>query len=355
MTYGAYALSDSGSGVLWGDFTDTYYYRGYIKFTGTNYEYSFYHPGPSIPVPDLYVQVRFINNTQEGESAYLVARYTVWLRKYGDNDLIFVEPKDAACLAVSIQEYPVGSFSGQFDNVPEWQPYAWWFVYMSVLIPKSDFTLGNTANPYIYDWNYIASLNRMPIVHIFTTFDNGSYPTTGQGLAVYRANGSTAYNSAQGPLRIKDIIDVSMPQEPAPYQYDMNPVNTVSTAHASCSRPMYHFPSLAQAVQEYAIQGSSTVSRYFGLSTTTTTWSFVFYVICGGGFQKGDATHITTKWITQGAGFFGTSQSSGSLFFGLIPNGSSAGGSGTPPFRYNSVNFTGIPVLVADASDYPYS
>jgi len=355
MTYGAYALSDSGSGVLWGDFTDTYYYNGSIKFNGAYNEYSFNHPGPSIPSPLLITQVRFINNSQEGESAYLIAKYTVWLRKYNDNDVIFVEPRDAACLAVSIEAYPIGSFSGQFDSVPAWQPYAWWFITYSVLVPKTDFTLGNTASPSISYNNQNTTLSRMPITHICTTFDNGYYPTTGHGLAVYRANGSTAYNSAQNPLRIKDIIDVSMPLEAAPYQYDMNSVNTVNTAHASCSRPMYHFPSLAQAVQEYAIEGSSTVSRFFGLSTTTTTWSFVFYVICGGGFQKGDATNITTKWIHQGAGFFGTSQSSGSLFFGLIPNGSSAGGSGTPPFRYNSVNYTGIPVLVADASDYPYS
>jgi hypothetical protein len=353
MTYGAYALSDSGSGVLWGDFTDTLYYRGYMKFVGTYWEYSV--PRLLVPAPNLNVRAQFVNNTTNGVSSdatYLIGTITYWMPKFGDNDVLFIEPRDATCFAASTEVFPPGTFPNQSTLI---NSYAWWYITMSVLVPQSDFTLGNVSSPSISYNDFLTTLNRMPAVHIFTTFDNGEYYTTGQGLAVYRANGSTAYNSAQSPLQIKDIIDVSMPQDPSPYQFDMNSVNTVNTTHETCSRPMYHFPSLAQAVQEYAIQGSSTVSRYFGLSSSTTTWSYVFWVIYGGGFHKGNTTYITTKWCHQGAGFFGTSSSTGRLFFNLIPNGSSTAGSGSPPFRYNSVNYTGIPVLVADASDYPFS
>ena len=73
--------------------------------------------------------------------------------------------------------------------------------------------------------------------------------------------------------------------------------------------------------------------------------------IYGGGFY-GSSSSLNTKWCYQGAGFFGSEQSSSSFLFDLIPTGSSSNGFGTPPFRYNSVNYTGIPVLVADAQDY---
>jgi hypothetical protein len=349
MTYGAYALSDSGSGVLWGDFTDTYYHRGYFKWTGFYFEHNF--PRYLLPNASFLTNGQFINSSQEGESSYFWGTWTVWIPKFNDNDLIFLEPKDAACFAASIEAFPPGSYPSNYYL--NW--YSWWKITISVLVPKVDLNYGDTGNPYLSYANIAGTYNRLPAIQVFTTYKDGDYYTSGYGLGVYRADGTTAFNSALDPLQIKDIIDVSMPQDPAPYQYDMNSVNTVNTAHASCSRPMYHFPSLAQAVQEYAIEGSSTVSRFFGLTSTTTTWSFVFWVIYGGGFHKGDATNLTAKWCHQGAGFFGTSQSTGSAFFGLIPTGSSSNGSGTPPFRYNSVNYTGIPVLVADASNYPSS
>ena len=361
MTYGAYALSENNTGIIWGDFNDSYYYRGYFNMTSAGgtitipgYPAVGGVPGFSgyLPGPLVFARSRFIShdNPNDGyrEQNLVFVDVYYWLPKFGDNDLFFMETKGSIAGAiVETVIIPKNTMAWSPTTVTIWEPYDWWQIRINLQYPLSYFDVGNGyINP-----NWDAVYDALPIMHMFCTWTNGFFTGDSHGLAVYRADGSTAFNSAQNPLRIKTIMDASMPTQPAPYSFYLEPINVQANAHAACTRPMYHFPALAQAVQEFAIQGSNTVSSYFGLVSNTQSWDYVFWAIYGGGFYGGNSS-LNTKWCYQGAGFFGSEQSSSSFLFDLIPTGSSSNGFGTPPFRYNSVNYTGIPVLVADAQDY---
>jgi len=361
MTYGAYALSESGTGIVWGDFNDSYYYRGYFRpgYDGGVITIPGQPPYGDVPgfsgyLPPilLFARSRFIShyNVNDGyrEQNLVIVDVYYFIPKFGDNDLLFMETREnIAGALVETYEIPRNTMAWSPTEITPWEPYDWWQLRFNLQYPLSYFSVGNG---YLYP-NWEAIYNTLPIVHMFSTWTNGYFYGDSHGLAVYRADGTTAFNSGQNPLRIKTMMDASMPQQAAPYDFYLEPTNVQANAHAYCARPMYHFPSLAQSVQEYAVQGSNTVSSYWGLVSNTQTWSYVFWAIYGGGFY-GSNSSLNTKWCYQGAGYFGTEQSSSSFLFDLIPTGSSSNGYGTPPFRYNSVNYTGIPVLVADAQDY---
>ncbi len=346
MSVGAWAQSDHG-GVLWSDFSDTYYYRGYYNpGTGSvSIPYTTWHAASANDYPTYMIMAGMGGYGYSYLIDYTIA--IVRIPKFSAKDLIFIEPTRCPAAVASVVDQgtyweikfmlqlPDAAFSAR--DIVQTGYYSWYqnaVYYAGYGTPTTTTTLASDF------WSYV------PIVHLFSVWEGGGFSSSGYGMAVYGADGRTCFNSSTNPLRVRDLISIDMPAQQTPgaihgdttgFINYLTPVNTTTTGHAACTRPIYLMPSLAQGAQEFHV-------HYDGYDYSQDN---IWWGIYLGGIFVGGTTSVKAEWVTQGVGYIEYGSYWGNGWWGdTNPT------YGNPPLRDSYANNTGIQCLVADATDY---
>lgn len=212
-----------------------------------------------------------------------------------------------------------------------------------------------------------------PEVYVFADPRAGN-ATDPFGMVVYRDDGTPAFDSRLRPLAIKGGFNVKPPSNPKPtFPYALSarfcgsgddaagpffaPDNFNSySVSAVPSKPMFFYPSLAQAEREahYADSDSDCLgSDKLGICITETRydWNSWYWAFYRGAVRYRQASSLVDAgWVVVTFGCNYTYEQDDSLI-GIGIGGSSAQG-GTWPYSNETLNLQDTPVIFADASRY---
>jgi hypothetical protein len=212
-----------------------------------------------------------------------------------------------------------------------------------------------------------------PEVYVFADPRAGSRTET-HGMAVYRNDGTAAFDSRLRPLAITGGVSVVPPYSPKPsLPYGLDPTNCASTndyaggafapdqaysfgVSITPAKPIFSFASLPQAEREASY--SRTTRECDGVNLgkggcagaereyrwTSNYWSFY-----RGGIRR-NGNQIDAGWVTVSFGCNWT-YTKDSAFIGIGTGGSSGAG-GTWPYSNETLNLVYAPVIIADGSRY---
>ena len=199
----------------------------------------------------------------------------------------------------------------------------------------------------------------------------------GQGIVVYNADGSAAFDSRARPLAITDAGNVSPPSTPrtvfAPTNLDPKYCNSVGnswhqdgfrpTSETNIplstslpSKPMFFYFSLAQAELEAAFTASEEecdggsvkgncvgiVRRYF--------WQSNYWAFYRGTMSWSNSSNIQTNWVAVNWDCYWREEKDGGII-GIGTGGSSSAG-GAFPYSNETINLAPGLIIAGDASRY---
>jgi len=206
-----------------------------------------------------------------------------------------------------------------------------------------------------------------PEVYVFAD-PRGSTATDTYGMIVYRDDGTAAFDSRKLPLAITGGLNVTHPSNPRPsFPYSLSArycgsdssgffppteYNTYSTSLPA--KPMFFYPSLAQAEREAQFHDSETNclgSDKFGICITRTVydWNSWYWAFYRGGIAA-DSNEVRAGWITVEYGCHWNYNQDDSLIG--IGTGGDSGGGGTWPYSNETLNLSAAAVIIGDASRY---
>ena len=227
------------------------------------------------------------------------------------------------------------------------------------------------ANNY---WNLELAIagtaSAAPEVVVFTTSDAENWSSRFNqgsktyGMAVFRADGSTAFNSNVGqPLAVRGALSVIPPAEPTAGGQSLTPVNyNEYNLPAGITTPMFGYYSMAMSERQYQVnqvRRDCTGIGYGGVCigfSDTVVQSDLYWAFYRAGLSI-NGSKARAAWLTYAKGQLTntTTSSSFSLFIPIISLGGGSYTSGAGPFVNQTINLTNAPVLLADRASYPNS
>ncbi len=210
-----------------------------------------------------------------------------------------------------------------------------------------------------------------PEVYIFAD-PRGTSASESYGMQVFRDDGTISFDSRLKPLTVTGGISVSHPSNPiSAFEYALDPkyCNSMGTSQLDAtdninynaysinlpSKPMFFFPSLAQAEREASwsaneeecdgvwVKGNC-VGAYRNYNWNSTYWTFY-----RGGIKK-QGNQVLAGWMIVDYGCYWT-YSVDSVLFGL-GNGGGSGSSGIWPYSNETLNLSAATLIIGDASRY---
>ena len=211
------------------------------------------------------------------------------------------------------------------------------------------------------------SASLYPEVYVFS--DPRGYTSTDEyGMIIYRDDGTAAFDSRKLPLAISGGLNVTHPSNPRPsFPYGLSgrycssdssgffpPTEYNSYSVSAPAKPMFYYPSLAQAEREAQYHESDSDclgSDKFGICITRTVydWNSWYWAFYRGGISYNAGT-LQAGWITVAFGCHWRYDQDDSLIG--IGTGGDSGGGGTFPYSNETLNLSAAAVIIGDASRY---
>ena len=213
--------------------------------------------------------------------------------------------------------------------------------------------------------------NVYPEVYVFADPRAGTATDT-HGMQVYRDDGSLSFDSRMRPLAITGGVAVVQPSNPKPtFPYALSARNCGSSdadaggffepnqynaygLAGQPSKPMFFYPSLAQAEREALYHDSQTDclgSDKLGICITSTTydWYSTYWAFYRGGV-KWTGAEIQAGWVVVAFGCnWSYNQDDSVIGIGV---GGASGGGGSWPYSNETLNLAASTVLVGNAARY---
>jgi hypothetical protein len=214
--------------------------------------------------------------------------------------------------------------------------------------------------------------NDYPEVYVFAD-PRGKTSTDAYGMKVFRDDGTAAFDSRLKPLTVTGGLAVVHPSNPKPslsYGLSSDNCNSVGSAQAgsfapdqynaysmsALSKPMFFFPSLAQAERQgtWSREDSSCIGGTLKGNCIgyyrQYNWSSTYWTFYRGGIRRANSTTLHAGWIQVAAGCTWT-YSEDSALIGIGTGGSSGSG-GSWPYSNETINLSAATVIIGDASRY---
>jgi len=216
--------------------------------------------------------------------------------------------------------------------------------------------------------------NNYPEMYVFAD-PRASTATEAYGLKVFRDDGTASFDSRLRPLAVTGGLSVTHPNNPIgslPYGLDPrycgsseatsggafapDQYNQYNTYNVSLpSKPMFYFPSLAQAQREsfYSVaenecDGGSYKGNCIGAERDY-FWSSTYWAFYRGAIKRG-TNQVFAGWMTVDFGCNWVYTKDSALLG--IGNGSSGSQGGTWPYSNETLNLSAATVIIGDASRY---
>jgi len=210
-----------------------------------------------------------------------------------------------------------------------------------------------------------------PELYVFADA-RGSSPTDVYGMKIFRDDGTAAFDSRLSPLVVAGGLSVTHPSNPKPsFPYGLNAHNCESSEADSGGmlipdqyntysvtlpyKPMFFFPSLAQAERESlfraedeACDGVYTKGNCIGFYRYY-KWESTYWAFYRGGLRRG-VNQVFAGWITASFGCNWTYYQDGGVLG--IGTGSNSGSGGNGPYSNETLNLSAATVIIGDASRY---
>jgi len=210
-----------------------------------------------------------------------------------------------------------------------------------------------------------------PELYVFAD-PRGASPTDTYGMKVFRDDGTASFDSRLSPLAITGGLSVTHPSNPKPsFPYGLDAHNCSSSESSSGgmlvpdqyntysvtlpSKPMFFFPSLAQAEREalfryeeeecdgIIVKGNCAgFYRYY-------KWESTYWAFYRGGLRRG-TNQVFAGWIVAEFGCNWTYYQDGAVIG--IGTGDQSGDGGTWPYSNETLNLSAATVIIGDASRY---
>lgn len=209
-----------------------------------------------------------------------------------------------------------------------------------------------------------------PEVYVFADPSGVTARDTDYGMLVLRDDGTPSFDSRLGPLVVTGGISVAPPSNPltvAPGslsgkycqsdpsdQMGPNNNNTYQVVVPG-SKPIFFYPSIAQAEREYRFDASEEECDGIGAygecvgAKRRYSWSSYYWAFYRGGIRHVGG-YLFNGWITAEFGCHWTYRKDSS-FLG-IGTGGSSGTSGQWPYSNETLNLTPTAVITANGSRY---
>lgn len=214
--------------------------------------------------------------------------------------------------------------------------------------------------------------NSYPEVYVFAD-PRASTATEVYGLKVFRDDGTASFDSRLRPLAVTGGLSVVHPSNPKPsLPYGLDPKYCASSTASSggvfvpdqyntysnislTSKPMFYFPSLAQAqrqasysASEYECDGGSVKGNCIGAERNY-YWTSTYWAFYRGGIRRG-TSEIYAGWVAVTFGCNWTYYKDSTLLG--LGNGSTGGSGGSWPYSNETLNLSAATVIIGDASRY---
>jgi len=210
-----------------------------------------------------------------------------------------------------------------------------------------------------------------PEIYVFAD-PRGASPTEAFGMKVFKDDGTASFDSRLSPLAITGGLAVTHPSNPKPsFPYGLDAKYCQSSEASSGgmlvpdqfntynialpTKPMFFFPSLAQAEREatYTVEEEECdgvevkgncvgVYRYY-------RWDSTYWAFYRGGLRKG-TNQVFAGWITAEFGCNWQYYVDGGIFG--IGTGSDSSTAGEWPYSNETLNLSAATVIIGDASRY---
>lgn len=210
-----------------------------------------------------------------------------------------------------------------------------------------------------------------PELYVFSD-PRGMTATGTQGMRVYKADGTDAFDSRLRPLAVSGGLALTHPVNPKPsFPYGLNakycsssesdqggvfvPTEYNSYSISLPTKPMFFYPSMAQAerqatysASESECDGASVKGNCIGVEREY-YWNSTYWCFYRGGIKRG-ADLIQAGWMC--ADFGCNWNYSKDTTFGGIGVGGDSGSGGYWPYSNETINTSAATMIVGDASRY---
>lgn len=194
------------------------------------------------------------------------------------------------------------------------------------------------------------------------------------GMLVLAADGTPAFDSRLSPLVVSGGLKITHPSNPRPtFPYGLDPKNcnsstetsggmfapdqfNTATVAAMPAKPMFFFPSLAQAEREAAYSASeeecdgATVKGNCVGAQRNYSWTSTYWAFYRGGIRQMSSTRIDAGWLVVAFGCNWT-YSVDSTFVGVGTGGDSGMG-GSWPYSNETINLASASIIISNAALY---
>lgn len=208
-----------------------------------------------------------------------------------------------------------------------------------------------------------------PEVYVFSDPRGSTERDTNYGMLVMRDDGTPSFDSRLGPLAVTGGISVAPPSNPLTVPPPtlsgkfcssdpsgvMGPDNSNTYSFtASGSKPIYFYPSIAQAQREFSYYNYDETCLGFDYGVCigygkSYEWRSYYWAFYRGGIRQVGG-YLFCGWIAAQFGCHWTEEKSSSLIG--IGIGGSSGEAGQWPYSNETINLTETGVITANGARY---